>query len=218
MNCPYVVFLLQKHNLYGQILECLQMHPTILRNGSDALSWLLAEVLNVLLEEDVWLVQRDAFDRGDGERETAPAIGRSKRVFLSARFDNKHFLALCNGSDIPLAPLPAAKQKHRKRAQISVYFRSNSASTLCRSPVAYRCVWGETSLPGKHACKIVPQSWIHCWIVTCLSKKHFSYGSHSFNSDLLKKYVSWRKMIVLNQRGWVLLMGFILLQKQTQWE
>lgn len=155
--CPYVVFLLQKPNLYGQILECLQMLSTgILRNDSDALSWLLAEVLNVLLEEDVWLVQPDAFDRDNGERETAPAIGRSKCVFLSARFDNERFLTLSNGSDIPLALLLAAKEKHRKQAQISVHFRSNAASALCRSQAAYRYVWGEISLRGKHACKTVP--------------------------------------------------------------
>lgn len=83
------------------------------------------------------------------KRETAPAIGRSKCVFLSARFDNKHFLALSNGSDITLALPLAAKEKHRKQAQISVYFRSNSASTLCGSPVAYGCVCGGSKPEGK---------------------------------------------------------------------
>lgn len=86
--------------------------------------------------------------RDNGKRETAPVIGRSKRVFLSARFDNERFLALSNGSDIPLAPLLAAKEKHRKQAQISVHFRSNSASALCRSQVAYRCVEGGGNKPA----------------------------------------------------------------------
>lgn len=90
------------------------------------------------------------------KRETAPAIGRSKCVFLSARFDNKHFLVLSSGSDITLALPLAAKEKHRKQAQISVYFRSNSASTLCGSPVAYSCIWGDISLQGKHSGKVVP--------------------------------------------------------------
>lgn len=92
------------------------------------------------------------------KRETAPAIGRSNCVFLSARFDNKYFLALSNGSDITLVLPLAAKEKHRKQAQISVYFRSNSASTLCGVQLLMDVSGGEVSLKRKHACKIVPSS------------------------------------------------------------
>lgn len=71
--CPYVVFLLQKPNLCGQELECLQMcSPGVLRNSSDALNWLSAKVLNVFLEEDVGLFQPDAFDRDNGEKRNCP--------------------------------------------------------------------------------------------------------------------------------------------------
>lgn len=113
----------------------------MLRNGRDSTSRLLVKVLNIPLEEDVWLLKSDAFDRDNGERETLPwPPGEQTVCFCYHVTITLCFLALSDGSHITLALLPATKEKRRKQAPISSHFSIVSGSTGLWSPDAYTCV------------------------------------------------------------------------------